>query len=270
MTSTGGVKSIEALRRGLEVLQAVQHSSAVTLAELQRQTGLPKASLLRILKTLREAGWVDRNELEGRYVPSAAPGEAGPFWQWCARLSSSAAPVRIGLQKRVPWPVDMAVRDGQGMLILDTHRPINGLAVNYRVLGFRPAMLVSSLGRCYLSFCPDDERREIVARLARSTRPMDRLASRADAVRRMVALSRSQGYAARDPSDTSADSPERFGALSVPVVSQGRVLACLSCAWLPAVTTERDVAAAYLHILQGAARAIAERARLAGLADAPV
>ena len=264
-----GVKSVDALRRGLEVLHAIGQSSAVTLADLHRQTGLPKATLLRMLKTLREEGWVERNELEGRYVPAAAPGASGPAAQWRARLSALAAPARATLQKRVPWPTDLAVRDGTTMLVLDAHRPINGLAVNYRVLGFRPSMLVSSLGRCYVAFCPDDERKTLIARLARSTRGLDRMALRTDALRRLVAQGRAQGYCARDPSDTSADSPERFGAVSVPVMLGPHVIACLSCAWLPQVTHEQEVVRTCLGPLQDAARAIAARAQQTGLALPP-
>ncbi len=48
------VKSINALARALDVLQLLQSSGALTLAELHRLTGIPKASLLRILKTLME------------------------------------------------------------------------------------------------------------------------------------------------------------------------------------------------------------------------
>lgn len=259
-----GVKSINALRRGLDVLFAIERSSAATLAELHRQTSVPKASLLRILKTLQQTGWVERNALEGRYVPTSAAGESGPVVEWRTQLSALAAPVRATLQRRVPWPTDMAVRDGTAMLILDAHRPGNGLAVNYRVLGFRPPMLMSSLGRCYLSFCPDDERREILTTLARSPYEADRVAQRPDVIRRMVALVRQQAYGVRDPTSTDMDSPDRFGAIAVPVQCENQVVACISCAWLPAITSERDIVAAHLISLQCAARSIEDRLRQAG------
>lgn len=269
MEVTGGVKAVESLRRGLDVLLAIHNSSAATLTELQRQLGMPKATLLRMLRTLREAGWVQRDELHGRYMPAAAQGDTGAVAHWRARLSALASPLRTALQKHVPWPTDLAVRDGNAMLILDAHRPINGLAVNYRVLGFRPSMMVSSLGRCYLAYCPEDERRALLARLSRSTRAMDRLALRAGAVKSLVERTRSQGYATRDASPTSADSPERFGALSVPVFGGQSLIACLSCAWLPAVAGEREVAAAYLPAIQACAAAIGQRAVSAQLGLPP-
>ncbi|BEP48029.1 IclR family transcriptional regulator C-terminal domain-containing protein [Variovorax sp. V116] len=268
-TGARSVKSIDALRRGLDVMLAIQRSSAATLSELHRQTGLSKATLLRILKTLQQAGWAERSELDKRYVPASAAGESGPVVQWRASLSALAAQSRATLQRLVPWPIDLGVRDGTAMLILDTDRPRNGLAVNYRALGFRPPMLLSSLGRCYLSFCPEEERREILAALARSPSDTDRAARRPENIRRMMAHARDQGYVVRDPASTSMDSPDRFGALSVPVRLDTLVVGCLSCAWLPAVKTEREIVSAHLADLQQAAQSIERKLRQAGFGPPP-
>jgi IclR family mhp operon transcriptional activator len=149
------------------------------------------------------------------------------------------------------------------MLILDAHRPINGLAVNYRALGFRPSMLISSLGRCYLAFCPDEERRALLLRLARSPNTQDRFALQKDAVQRFVASGRAQGYCSRDPSELGSDSPERFGAISVPVFAGEHLLASLSCSWLPKVTDEASIVTQCLTALRDAANLIGERAMVA-------
>ena len=50
------VKSIRALERGLDVLQALQTGPGAGLKDLHEITGLPKATLLRILRT-----WVTEN-----------------------------------------------------------------------------------------------------------------------------------------------------------------------------------------------------------------
>lgn len=259
------VKSIAALRRGIDVLHAIERTPAATLAELHRQTLVPKATLLRILKTLQEAGWIERNDSDARYVRTPAAGEAGPVHEWRMRLTELAAQPLATLQRRLPWPSDLAVRDGTAMLVLDTHRPLVGLSVNYRVIGFRPHMLLSALGRCYLSFCPDAECAEILAALARSPYEVDRASRRPDAIRRMVAHARQQGYAARDPHHVGADTrmTQRFGAIAVPVHYDERVIACLSCAWLSTVVSEQEIVRAHLEDLVGAAQAIADKLRRA-------
>ena len=106
------VKSVEALRRGLEVLQTIEQMSAATLADLHQQTRIPKATLLRMLKTLMACGRVTRSEIESRYLPVTAPGAPDAVAVWQSRLASIAAPVRVRLEQRVPWPTDLAVRDG--------------------------------------------------------------------------------------------------------------------------------------------------------------
>lgn len=256
------VKSIHALRRGMDVLLAIEDASAVTFAELHRQTGLPKASLLRILKTLRESGRIAYSEAQRRYMPSTDGGasdESGTRWH--RRLVEAAAPACQTLQRRVPWPVDLAVRDGQAMLIVDALRAPTGFAVNYRALGFRPPMLLSSLGRCYLAFCPSPERQEILDVLARSSHPADIQARRPERIQRLLASAAALGYATRDPSHTEADSADRFGAISVPVRFESAVVACISVSWLPAIATEQEIVRAYLKALKDAAATVEQRLR---------
>lgn len=261
-----GVKSINALRRGMEVLQAIEDTSAATFAELHQQTGLPKASLLRILKTLRECGRISYSHAQRRYMPSTHGGstdEARDHWQ--DRLISIAAPACQALQRRVPWPVDLAIRDGQAMLILDALRAPTGFAVNYRALGFRPPMLLSSLGRCYLAFCPAAEREDLLKKLARSTHQADIQARRPERIKRLLGHASALGYAARDASLTEADSADRFGAISVPVRHGEAVAACIGISWLPAVASEPQIVQAHLKALRNAAAALELQLGRAGL-----
>ena len=52
------VKTIRAVTRAVEVLQIVQASGGVSLNDIHRELGLPKATLLRILLNLQDAGLV--------------------------------------------------------------------------------------------------------------------------------------------------------------------------------------------------------------------
>jgi IclR family mhp operon transcriptional activator len=251
-----GVKTIEALRKGLRVLGAIEAASAATFTELQGLTGWPKASLARVLKTLQEEHWIRRSEDTGRYVLSRVSAAHPERADWMDRLSDLAAGPREALQARVPWPTDLGVRDGTAMLSIDGPYARNSLSANFRVLGGRPPMLRSSLGRCYLAFCPDEERQEILAALRKSRLPADREGSRPAEVQRMVEQARRQGYATRSAVHTSANSPERFGALAVPIFARGRVVAALCVVWIPAVVTESTIVRDHLADLQRAAAEI--------------
>lgn len=54
------MKTIDALARGLVVLRSLEERRGQSLAELHRATGVPKASLLRILDTLEQGGFAWR------------------------------------------------------------------------------------------------------------------------------------------------------------------------------------------------------------------
>ncbi|NIL96732.1 MAG: helix-turn-helix domain-containing protein, partial [Planctomycetales bacterium] len=45
-------------------------SGGLALKDLHRKTGIPKASLLRILRTLEEKGMIWQRMADGAYVPS--------------------------------------------------------------------------------------------------------------------------------------------------------------------------------------------------------
>lgn len=271
--AASGTRSVNALRRGLDVLALIQRSSAISFTELREETGLPKATLARLLKTLVESGWVKRHAREGeghgRYVCETSPSLAPRLRGERERLATVAQPVRARLQREIPWPIDLGVREGTSMVIVDAPGSVVlALAANYRLLGFRPPMLRSSLGRCYLAFCPPQEREELLLRLSHSTDELDRAALRGGGIERMVKEVQARGHALRDPSHTALDSPERYGALAVPVFCGERLVACLSVSWLLQVTSTTEMVRLHLARLQTAARLIGRRL-VADLSDAP-
>lgn len=249
--------SIQSLQRGLQVLGAIQRSSAMSFTELREETQLPKATLARLLQTLVESGWIRRQSPRGRYVCETAAATHLAQQDNARDFARLAQPVCDRLQRRVPWPVNLAIRDGSSMLILDSvDAVVMGLAANYRQLGFRPPMLRSSLGLCYLAFCPKPERDEILQRLSRSTDELDHAVLRSGQLPQRLQDIRRQGYALRDLSVVPPQSVERYGAVSVPVRKGAQVLACISCSWLLQIASTETVIGQYLQPMQEAARTL--------------
>ncbi|MDP9912550.1 IclR family mhp operon transcriptional activator [Variovorax boronicumulans] len=262
---TSSVKTINSLGRGLEVLREIGLATAITFSELLARTSLPNASLVRILKTLVATGWIKRDVATGRYTLDVTAAASEQTMAHVRTLSEHAVQARATLQRRVPWPTDLGVRDGVSMLSLDGPYSGNSLSANFRSLGSRPSMLRSSLGRCYLSFCSVEERNEILAALAHSRSEADRAGLNPDALGRMIQETRQRGYATRNASHTSADSPERFGALAVPVRVREQPFACLCVIWLPAVIDEGEIVRTCLPHLQSAARSIEMKLEASGI-----
>ncbi len=252
-----GIGRVAALARGLDALRAVQGQPGLTLRALHELVGIDKATLLRYLRTLEDAGFIVRRIADGGYLPVVATA-AAPRW---GALTGAARPVLEALSREIPWPTDLSVRDGTTMLVLESNRRLASIRVNRDALGFRPHMLWSAVGRAWLAYCGETERDEILALLRASPAPEDRAARDHAWVGRMIAETRARGYGIRDVRHAGLDVglPHQVSAIAVPVRRRGRILACINLVWILDAAGERAIAERYLEPLGTAAAKIAAR-----------
>lgn len=252
------VKSVRALERGLLVVETVQALGTASLAELHARTALPRATILRSLRTLQEQGWITSNDrgTEYRLGPKMAGAAVAPSKATVAEL---ALPVLQRLSELMAFPADVAVRRGTRMLIIQSSRRWASFPINSRPEGRQPCLLRSALGRAYLAFCPDDEREKLINLLEKSTDPDDRPAGLRKWVDRMLEECRKQGYGVRE-ADYWAGA-EDFGAevsaIAVPVELDDKVVACINLMWVSGTADTREFANRNLPALRGAARELA-------------
>ena len=258
------VKSIRALERGLDVLQALQTGPGVGLKDLHAITGLPKATLLRILRTLAERNLVWQRMADGAYLPSSRSSQ--PKGDDASRLVEVASPIMAGLCERVNWPSVLAVRRGVQMEVIETNRPRSHVShLPLGPVGARISMLLTSTGRVYLSFCTREEREEILARLQSEPSPEAVLARDAVWVARVVAQTQAQGYGQRDPTIAGEGVGQKLMAddgrnsIAVPIIVSGQVVASLNLTWTRRATTTSQIVAEHLEDLRAAAAETALR-----------
>lgn len=257
------VKPIRALERGFDVLQAIQTGQGAELKGLHQITGLPKATLLRILRTLMERNLVWQRLADGAYLPvSRQPRTLAP--DDAIRLVEIAAPVMARLCERVNWPSVLAVRRGDRMEVIETNRPLSRVShLPLGPVGARVNILLSATGRCYFGFCGQEEREAIVALLQASDAPEDAFARDPARLARLVAQTQAQGYALRDPLFAGeSDGRHRFAddgrnSLSVPVIVAGQVIAALNLTWTRRAASIEAIVADHLAALRQAAAEIA-------------
>lgn len=261
------VKIIRALNRGLDVLQIIHASKAVSLQDLHRATGLPKPTLLRILKTLMGRQLVWQRIADGAYVAGYTfSARASASVDEEAHLAEAAAPVLADLGKRVRWPSVLAVPRLDHMAVIETNRPISYFRYILRApLGFRINMLRSASGRTYLAFCSEEERGAIVARLANSSRPGDTLARNPARLDRILAEARDCGYGTRDPDfGGNYDEPrsrinDGRNSIAVPILAHQDIVGCINLTWIAKVAAVKVMAERFLPELQEAAKSIRNR-----------
>ena len=195
------VKTIRSLARGLTVLQIVQTSGAVTLHDLHRISAIPKASLLRILKTLLEQGAVWQRIIDDAYIASYSLSELANRMDAETRLAEVASPILESLSDAVKWPSILAVPRRMHMEVLETNAPRSYFHhITLGPVGFKINILRSATGRAYIAFCEEPLRQSILDALRRSGREGDRLALNDVAVRKIIEETRALGYGLREPS----------------------------------------------------------------------
>ena len=244
-------KPIRSLERGLDILDALHALGSASLGELHRRTGLPKASLLRMLRTLEARHYIRRSLDRAAYELDVAAmrGSASPEQ---VRLAQAAAPVLRSLLGKMPWPSDIAVyRDG-AMRIVETSRALAPVRFPRVATGLPVVVTPSAIGRAYLAFAPPRRRAAIIARLARSTNPAEAAARHPATLLPVLREVAASGYATRAGAVEEA-------AIAVPILAHGEAVGAINILWKPAAAKPAEIAGAHLVDLQEAAGAISER-----------
>jgi IclR family mhp operon transcriptional activator len=194
------VKSIHALSRGLKVLQIIQTRGSLSLADLNRITGYPKASLLRIIKTMMEEGVIWQRIVDGAYLASYSLHDRASLMNREQELIEVASPILQVLTDKVRWPSVLAVPRLTHMEVVEANAPKSYFPnIPLGPIGFQINILRSAAGRSYIAFCDNDKRETILERLKLSHRKGDMNAKNDEWVRKIIERTRSLGYSARDP-----------------------------------------------------------------------
>jgi IclR family mhp operon transcriptional activator len=257
------VKSVRALERGLDVLLEIQRHSAPSLHDLHLATGLPKATLLRMLVTLSGRGLIWQRLADGAYLPSASLNGAPSLIE--RRLAEIASIELAALAGRIPWPSVIAVPRADHVEVIETNSAMARLdAAILGPVGVKLSYIHTAVGRAYLAACDAEERANIMARL----RPDDATPATIAQFAAIVAETEARGWSSREPAlpwpDRSRLDVVRDGRRSVGVAvrAYGRAVAALNVTWPGHRATVAAIADRHMAALRDAAHAIGARLEL--------
>lgn len=224
---------VESVLRAFQILRELNRSRVTSLKDLHAETGLPKATLVRLLKTLGAAGYVTNDRRQGGYqvtsnVKALSCGyHRDPLVVEAARLWS------IEFTRKYQWPIAVATLDERSVTvrfstIIDSpNSPFHG------TINLRLDLLTRALGRAYLAFCPSAER-DMLLDLLDIGDPLERQ----DALY-MLSRIRKAGYSLRD----AMSEPRSSNTIAMPVMLGGKVLATVGVTYFnSAYSVEQAVA----------------------------
>jgi IclR family mhp operon transcriptional activator len=230
--------AIRSVQRALRLIRLMNTRPVWTLAELVRELQLPKTSVFRMLRTLKEEGFVQSPAgTHGLYRICSSVQDLASGVTSESVLADIAAPVVIAGTKRLRWPLSVAVCDDCYMRVVFCGMPYSRLATRTTTVNRRYWMFTSALGRAYFAFCHPIEQQVITERAMGLLKEhgFDWPYAAAKLAADMKAARRA-GYSVRWAGPNDATS-----AMGVPIGVDGELIGSLVCSTYPKSLNERRV-----------------------------
>jgi DNA-binding IclR family transcriptional regulator len=186
--------SIQVLERANQLLDSIanQEEESATLKILSAETGLHPSTAFRILSSLSDIGFVQR-DAAGRYSLGIKLRQLGCRVRASADIRTEAKPIMEWLRDKVGETVNLTVREGAEVVYIERATTTRMMRVE-QVIGSRAPLHVTAVGKLMLGEGDDDEITEYAERagLPEYTRhTLTELAS----LKREIEQSRARGYA---------------------------------------------------------------------------
>ena len=248
------------LDRGIMIMEALARCGASTLADLHRESGIPKSTIRRLLGTLQARRIARRSLADKKYrlnitMPSSV---TAPIPDGTAHYIDVAIPILSDLTGRVNWPSDIHLIDGNAMIIIDSTRPLSPYHLYRGIVNRRLNLFGSATGLTCLSAMNDEAiKSHIQATDGDSIWGLSRFGLSTDGYFREIAKARLRGYGIRLATylgETVLD--DRLSAIALPVFRGGKVFGAVSLLFPREFDTTENFAEKYLGELGKAAAQI--------------
>jgi IclR family mhp operon transcriptional activator len=252
-------KEVRGLSRGLAVLRALNSMPGGLggVVEIGRATGLHRTTVKRLLETLRSEGLVHHKDDGAAYalgfeVRRLSEGYVGADW-----IDRIAAPAMRAHLRALSWPSDLATPDAGFMIVRESTHNVSMLSQHRASIGIKMPMLVSSLGRAWLSWCAEEERVATLALLGQRTDAIGEMARDKAYVKRVIRETRRRGYAINRGEWASE---ANITAIAFPIRIGEHAIGAINLILQSGVVSDREMATRYVPLLRQLADVISKAA----------
>tara|TARA_B110001454_G_scaffold177183_1_gene169582 strand:+ start:18031 stop:18762 length:732 start_codon:yes stop_codon:yes gene_type:complete len=141
-------------------------------------------------------------------------------------LRRASWPVLEELTARHIWPSDLAVFHDNSMLIIESTHRLSPLSSDIGMIGRSRSMMLSPLGRAYLSHCEQEQRDSILAHMREHPNLTDGVLADNEVIQCIIDQGRKDGYS------MCPDLPHaRCASIAVPIRAGQAVIATMNMVW---------------------------------------
>jgi IclR family mhp operon transcriptional activator len=243
---------VEAAARTLVLLEALNRRSVSSIQMLHEVTGLPKATIVRLMHTLCDMGYAANDRRQGGYTVSSRVISLSAGFCGVPLIVEALRQEATAFTKMYHWPLSLAVLDGSSMVVRFTTTPDSPLAPLQSMINRRLSLIGRAMGRAYLAFCTPEDRSILLDALSKSSDPEDNCMTERRSFEALLHDIRSQGYAQRHP-----HIDPKSNTLAVPILKEKRVLATLGMTFFSSAVGQSERQERFAPILKKLAKEVA-------------
>ena len=246
-------KKVRSLTRGLNILAALSSTSKATVKELANITGMPRATVQRLLETLRDEAFVRPSESDNTFrlalkVRTLSEGYNDDAW-----ITEIVSPVLMKLQNDIPWPIDLFTLDEDCMQIRESSHRYSPLSIHPNMVGRRFPLMETASGQVMMAFCSETDRKELLSILTASPYEANKVLQSHKSLEFIIQATRKQGYG------VSIKKEHRVTEISLPIKVKRIIKGCLSLIFFSNTYSPKEAAEKYLPTLRSAIQTIEKK-----------
>jgi DNA-binding IclR family transcriptional regulator len=213
--------SIAVIDKTFNILEVLARTGRqLTLAELAQESRLPKPTVYRILRSLRDLGYIEQMDRGGVYALSARLNSLVEYGRDEAVRNKA-----LSLMTQLHATFDETVNLGllEGIYIRYAHVIETTQALRWIVKpGARDLFHTTALGRAIVAHLPDEQQGRLVAKVCATMPSRGRVAARAQ-LEKELSATRARGYALEEEETVAG-----VACVATPLASLGEPLAAVS------------------------------------------
>ena len=247
MASYSPVRSVE---RALRVLEELNRTKVSTVADLHLRTNLPKPTIVRLLQTLVQNGFVNHDVRQSGYRLTSKVMSLSSGFHSDPLVVEAGRAYAIAITKKMMWPASISILDGTSVVVRFSTIPDSPISPFHATVNMRLSLDRHAMGLAYLAFCPIPERKILIQSMREKNESISRLTDETETVLlNRLSLIKRQGFAER----VLGEGMDNSNTIAVPIHGQARLLGTLGLTYFRSAVWHADAVREFLEPLQTAA-----------------
>lgn len=158
--------TVPAIERAIDVIELISSSDKeLSLSEIMARSDIPRQSLIRILNTLCERGFLNKSGKRGLYRLGLKFLYLGHRLQDKFDLRTAAWSHMKALSQQTRKTIELSTLDHDQLILLEQIPGSEAMSIYSRVGSVTPYLHCVSVGKVYLSLMTDDKRRRVLDKI---------------------------------------------------------------------------------------------------------